>query len=163
MATFSVPARETVSEANQEIFASLEKGLGFVPNLYATFAHNETALGDFLDAGRRKSTLSGKEKEIVNLVVSELNGCEYCKAAHTAIGKNNGFNDDQILEIRGGSATFNTKYDALAKFVHNASINRSKPTTEATDMLLAAGYDAGSISDIALLIGEIILSNFNYY
>lgn len=160
MATFSVPTKETVSEANQAIFANLEKGLGFVPNLYATLAHNETALGDFLTAGQRKSTLTGKEKEVINLVVSEVNGCGYCKAAHTAIGKNNGFNDDQILEIRGGSAAFNAKYDALAKFVHSASINRSKPTGAATDTLLAAGYNAGSVADIALLIGEITVTNY---
>jgi len=160
MATFSVPTKETVSEANQAIFANLEKGLGFVPNLYATFAHNETALGDFLGASQRKSTLTGKEKEIINLVVSEINGCAYCKAAHTAIGKNNGFNDEQILEIRSGAATFNAKYDALAKFVSSASINRSKPTTEATDALLAAGYDAASVADIALLIGEITVTNY---
>ncbi len=160
MATFSVPTKETVSAANQAIFANLEKGLGFVPNLYATLAHNETALGDFLAAGQRKSTLSGKEKEIVNLVVSEVNGCAYCKAAHTAIGKNNGFNDEQILEIRGGSATFNAKYDALAKFVRSASINRSKPATETTDALLAAGYTAASVADIALLIGEITTTNY---
>jgi len=160
MSNFSVPTKETVSAANQAIFANLEKGLGFVPNLYATFAHNETALGDFLGSTQRKSTLSGKEKEIINLIVSEVNGCAYCKAAHTAISKNNGFNEDQILEIRGGSATFNAKYDALAKFVNSAAINRSHPTAEATEGLLAAGYTNANVVDIVLIIGEITTTNY---
>ena len=53
-----------------------------------------------------------------------------------------------------------TKYDALAKFVRSASINRSKPASEATDALLAAGYTAASVADIALLIGEITTTNY---
>ena len=48
MSTFNVPTRAEVSENNQAIFDQLEKGLGFVPNLYATFAHSENALGNFL-------------------------------------------------------------------------------------------------------------------
>ncbi len=33
---FTVPTRESVSPANQGIFDQLKKGLGMVPNLYAT-------------------------------------------------------------------------------------------------------------------------------
>ena len=33
--TFTVPTRDEVSTNNQGIFDNLQKGLGFVPNLYA--------------------------------------------------------------------------------------------------------------------------------
>ena len=36
MSAFQVPTRDQVSANNQAIFDQLEKGLGFVPNLYAT-------------------------------------------------------------------------------------------------------------------------------
>ena len=160
MANFQVPTKDTVSENNQAIFADLEKGLGFVPNLYATFAHNETALGDYLTLQNRKSTLKGKEKEIVNLVVSEVNGCAYCKAAHTALGKMNGFTEDQILEIRSGEVSFNDKFDALAKFVKDTTINRGKPAPASTEALLAAGYNNAGIVDIVVLIGDKIITNY---
>jgi len=48
MATFNVPSREEVSELNQGIFDNLKQAVGFVPNLYATMAHSETALGNYL-------------------------------------------------------------------------------------------------------------------
>ncbi len=97
MATqFNVPTKNEVSENNQAIFSQLEKGLGFVPNLYATYAHNDTALGDYLALQNRKSTLTAKEREVINLVVSQINECAYCLAAHTALGKMNGFTDEQI-------------------------------------------------------------------
>ena len=68
--TFSVPTRDEVSTTNQSIFDSLQKGLGFVPNLYAYFGKNETALSDYLTLQNRKSTLRPKEREVINLVTS---------------------------------------------------------------------------------------------
>ena len=85
MKTFKVPTIDQVSETNQSVFENLKKNVGFVPNLYATYAYNDTALSDYLTLQNRKSTLSSKEREIINLVVSEINQCYYCLSAHTAI------------------------------------------------------------------------------
>ena len=156
---FNVPTKEEVSENNKAIFANLEKGLGFVPNLYATYAYNDTALGDYLALQNRKSTLTVKEREIINLVVSQVNECQYCLSAHTALGKMNGFSDDQILEIRTGSVSFNEKYDALAKYVKDSVVNRSKPSEEAVSGLLEAGYTKANIIDIIIVIGDKMISN----
>lgn len=160
MSTFNVPTRDEVSENNQAIFDQLEKGVGFVPNLFATYAYNETALGDYLAFSNRKTTLSTKEKEVINLVVSQVNNCLYCLSAHTAIGKINGFTDEQILEIRTGEVSFDAKLDALARFVQNSVVNRSKPDQEVTENLLSAGYDKANLIDILLVIGDKTISNF---
>ncbi len=160
MSNFKVPTREEVSESNQAIFDNLQKGLGFVPNLYAYYAKNDTALADYLSLQNRKSTLSNKEKEIVNLVTSEINGCDYCRAAHTAIGKMNGFTDEQILEIRGASAGFNAKFDTLAKFTATVVNNRGKATATATSEFLAAGYTEANLIDVVVLIGDKTISNY---
>ena len=160
MSTFQVPTREQVSANNQAIFDQLEKGLGFVPNLYATFAYSDTALGDYLSLQNRKSSLKAKEREVINLVVSQVNDCAYCLAAHTALGKMNGFTEEQILEIRTGAASFDPKIDALASFVKDTTIQRGKPSAESVDNLLQAGYDKGNLIDILVVIGDKIISNF---
>ncbi|MTI39424.1 carboxymuconolactone decarboxylase family protein [Fulvivirga lutimaris] len=163
MATqFNVPTREEVSENNKVIFDQLEKGVGFVPNLYASLAHSESALGDYLTLQNRRTSLKAKEKELINLVVSQVNECPYCLAAHTAIGKMNGFSEDQILEIRTGRATFDSKLDALAQFVRNITINRSKPSAEAVENLYAAGYIKENLIDIIIMIGDKTITNFLY-
>ena len=100
MKTVTVPTYEQVSPANQAIFDNLKKALGFVPNLYATFAHSDTALSTYLALQNAKSSLSPKAREVINLVVSQVNTCDYCLAAHTALGKMVGFTPEQILEIR---------------------------------------------------------------
>ena len=160
MTQFKVPTRNEVSPANQNLFDALQKGLGFVPNLYATFALNETALGDYLTLQNRKNTLTAKEREVINLVVSQVNDCLYCLSAHTVLGKMNGFTEDQILEIRSGHASFNAKLDALAQFTHNVTINRGKPSSEAVTTLFDAGYTQANVVDILIVIGDKIISNF---
>lgn len=157
---FTVPARAEVSAGNQAIFDNLQKGLGFVPNLYAYFGKNETALGDYLTLQNRKSTLRAKEREVINLVTSQINDCLYCQSAHTALGKMNGFTDEQILEIRGGKATFDSKLDALAKFTASVVENRGKATPDAITAFFEAGYTEANMIDVIMVVGDKIISNY---
>lgn len=160
MATFNVPTREEVAPQNQAIFDNLNNALGFVPNLYASFAYSDTALGDYLQLQNRKSSLKAKEREVINLVVSQVNECEYCLAAHTALGKMNGFSDEQILDIRRGEVDFDSKIEALANFTKEATINRGKPSCTTVEALLEAGYTRENIVDTILVIGDKTVSNF---
>lgn len=158
--TFTVPTRDEVSESNKAIFDHMTKNFGMVPNLYATFAMNDTALADYLALQNRKSTLSAKEREIINLVVSQVNECRYCLGAHTAVGKMVGFTDEQILEIRRAQVTFNDKYNALARFVKETSVNRGKPSENATNAFFAAGYSKANLVDVMIVIGDKTISNY---
>lgn len=160
MSTFTVPTRGEVSETNQAIFDNLEKGLGFVPNLYAYYAKNETALGDYLTLQNRKSTLKAKEREVINLVTSQVNGCRYCQSAHTVLGKMNGFTEDQILEIRKGGASFDPKIDALAKFTKAVVESKGKVNQEAKDQFFAAGYTEANLIDTVIVVGDKVISNY---
>lgn len=160
MTTINVPTRDEVSPANQAIFDKLKASLGTVPNLYATFAHSETALGSYLAFQNAKSSITGKAREVVNLVVSEVNGCEYCLAAHTVIGRMNGFTDDQILEIRSGHASFDAKLDALARLVRNIAINRGHADEALVEAFFAAGWTKANLVDTVVTIGDKTVTNY---
>lgn len=160
MANFQVPTRDQVSEGNKAIFDQLEKGLGFVPNIYAALGKSDTALGNVLGFANGKTSLKAKEKEVIDLVVSQYNGCSYCLAAHTAISKMNGFTEEQIIELRTGRASFDARLDALAQFVQSAVSNRSKPSSEATGALLEAGFTEANLVDVIAQIGVITITNF---
>jgi uncharacterized peroxidase-related enzyme len=157
---FTVPTRDEVSQANQGIFDNLNKGLGFVPNLYAYYAKNETALGDYLTLQNRKGTLKTKEREVINLITSQVNGCVYCQSAHTVLGKMNGFTEEQILELRSGSASFDTKLDALVRFTKSVVENRGRASSKVKDDFFAAGYTEANMIDVVIVIGDKIISNY---
>lgn len=160
MTKFTVPIRGEVSENNQAIFDKLQKGLGFVPNLYAYYAKNETALGDYLALQNRKSTLKAKEREVINLVTSQINSCRYCQSAHTVLGKMNGFTDEQVIELRKGSASFDPKLDALVKFAASVVENRGRANEESKEAFFAAGYTEANLIDVVIIIGDKIISNY---
>ena len=160
MSTFNIPTHTTVSLANQALFDNLKNSLGMVPNLYATLAHSETALGNYLTLQNAKSSINGKAREVVNLVVSQVNRCEYCLAAHTAIGGMVGFKPEQIIEIRQGRATFDTKLDALARLVHNIATERGHADPALVDAFLAAGWSQGHLVDAIVVIGDKTVTNY---
>lgn len=157
---FTVPTREEVSARNQTIFDSLTKHLGSVPNLYATFAYSDSALSDYLNLQTRKSSLSAKEKELITLVVSQVNECEYCLAAHTILAQKQGFTLEQTIEIRHGRASFDGKLNALAQFVHSVAEQRGKVNESEKAMLLDAGYTRENMVDIVMVIGDKIITNY---
>lgn len=159
-ALFQVPAQQDVSENNQAIFNQLQKGLGFVPNLYAYYAKSDTALGDYLALQNRKTSLRNKEKEVVNLVTSQVNGCQYCLAAHTMLGKNAGFTEEQTVEIRQGAAPFDAQLNALAAFTKATVEQRGQTSTAEKVALLDAGYTEKNLVDIIMLIGDKTISNY---
>jgi AhpD family alkylhydroperoxidase len=154
MTTIDVPKHEEVSPANQAIFDNLKSKLGFVPNLYAMLAHSEHALTNYLAFQNGKSSIEGKAREVVDLVVSQVNSSEYCLAAHTVISKSIGLTDEQIIEIRGGTASFDPKLDALARLVRNVVVNRGHVEATIVNAFFAAGWTKENLVDAIVVIGD---------
>ena len=157
---FEVPARDKVSPAHQTIFDNVTKTLGFVPNAYAEFAHSENALSVFLTAQNAKSSLTANEKEAISLVVSQVNECLYCLSSHSVFAKKQGLTDEQILELRSGSATFDNKLDALVKLSKSIAENKGHADPELIDNFMAAGYNKGNLIDVIMLVGIRSISNY---
>ena len=160
MQNFNIPTKSEVTENNQQIFDKLETALGFVPNLYAYYAKSDTALGDYLTFQDRKTSLSKKEKEVINLVVSQNSKCTYCLSAHTVIGGLNGFSNEQILELREGRASFDSKLDALAKFTLAIAQRHGKLTKEEKESFFNAGFSEENLVDVSIAVGTKLISNF---
>ena len=159
MENFPVPTRDQVSASSQAQFDALQKAIGFVPNLYATIAYSENGLARYVAYQSAKTSLNNKEKEAVNLVVSELNGCRYCQSAHTAIGKLNGFSEEEMLKLRAGHAT-DAKLDALVKLAAAVTENKGHVAPETLDAFFAAGYDKGNLVDVILQVSDKIAMNY---
>ncbi|MFZ4807952.1 MAG: carboxymuconolactone decarboxylase family protein [Hyphomicrobiaceae bacterium] len=160
MRTIDVPARADVSAANQTIFDQLKGKLGFVPNLYATLAHSEHALASYLAFQNARSSITGKAREVVNLVVSQVNACDYCLAAHTVIGGMVGFTPEQILEIRSGRASWSAELDALARLTRSIASNRGHADPLLVDAFFAAGWTKENLVDAIVVIGDKTVTNY---
>lgn len=160
MTKFTVPTEDEVSAANKTNFNRLTKTVGFVPNIYALMAYSDTALDTYLKFENAPNMLSKKETELVKLVVSQENGCQYCLSAHTMFGKMNGFSNEQMLEIRSGSATFNHKLDALATITKEIVAHKGKATEGAIQNFFDAGYTKGILIELVQLVAVMVVTNY---
>lgn len=159
MKTFNVPTRDQVSSTNQALFDNLSKALGMVPNLYATMAYSETGLSRYLTFQGGKTSLNNKEKEAVNLVVSEVNGCRYCQSAHTVLGKMNGFSDSDTLDLRAGESS-NPKLNALVSLAKEITESNGRVAESTLGAFYAAGYNDGNLVDLVLQISDKVAMNY---
>lgn len=159
MKTFTVPTRKDVAPANQTIFDNLQKALGFVPNLYAAIAHSDNGLTRFLAYQNAKTSLTNKEKEAVNLIVSQVNGCLYCQSAHLVLGKMNGFSDEQLLDIRKAKSA-DTKLNALVHLAADVTENKGRAGSDAIDAFFAQGYTNENLVDLILQISDKTAMNY---
>ncbi|MFU8811643.1 MAG: carboxymuconolactone decarboxylase family protein [Balneolaceae bacterium] len=160
MRPFDVPTRDDVTDQNKEIFDQLESKLGFVPNIYATYAYSDAGLGRYMSFANGKTSLNNREKEVVNLAVSQVNGCTYCQAAHTKLAEMNGFSEEEILELREGKASFDDKLNALAQLARAISENRGKISDDLLKAFFDAGYTKENLIDTIINVGEKTITNY---
>lgn len=157
---FEVPQREQMSAKNLPVYDAIVKSVGFMPNLFATLGLSENGLNRYISFQNDKSSLTNKEKEAINLIVSEVNDCNYCRAAHTAISKMNGFTDKQAIEIRSGQVTFDKKLNALVKLTKDITEARGKVNQKYLECFFDEGYSKGHLVDVIIQVGEKTITNY---
>ena len=106
-----------------------------------------------------KNSLSNREKVVVDLVVSEINSCRYCQSAHTAIGKMNGFSDDELIKFREGTAS-DAKLNALVHLAKDITLNKGRISEKNLEAFYAVGYNKGNLVDVVFQVSEKIAMNY---
>ena len=89
MSIFTKHDETTAPEGSAQVLAKIKDRYGFVPNLAAFISESPAALEAVLHLSESfdKTSLSPQEQQVILLTVSALNGCSYCKTAHTALAK----------------------------------------------------------------------------
>ena len=90
----------------KDLLDGVQKKLGRTPNIMRTMAQSPAVLDAYLgmSGALGNGALPAKLREQIALIVGERNDCDYCLAAHSAIGKMSGLADDAILDSRRGSS-----------------------------------------------------------
>jgi uncharacterized peroxidase-related enzyme len=159
MVQIEVPDRAALSEANRNYVEYFDKRLGHIPNLYLYMMHSASAFDTFYTFHNRKTSLSLREREVISLVMAEVNKSLYCLSAHTMIAKLNGFDEEQIIQVRQGKADFDPKLDALAGLVKRLAEKTDLGLTTELAAFFEAGYTREDLVDVLHAMGENIISN----
>ena len=162
MARFTQYTIADAPEASRPLLQQVDKALGFIPNLYATFAESpallQGALG--LDAGLDKGALSGVERQLVKIAVSTENGCTYCVAAHSTIAGMLQARPEIINAVRTGVPVSDAKIDALVRFTRAVVRDKGFVQQGETAAFLAAGYTKAQVLEVVGHVAAKTLANY---
>ena len=161
MTTIQVPTREQVAPKAQTIFDNLQKGLGMVPNIYATIGYSEEVLAAYLQYSQAigGTTFSKKETEAIKLAISEVNGCEYCTAAHTALAKMNGFSDTDTIAIRQGNYQ-EARLNTIITTAQEIARQKGAISATTTQAFFELGYGPEALIDLIATVNVVSFTNF---
>ncbi len=156
---------ETATGEAKEIIESTKAQLGFVPNMYRTMANSQGYLSTYIHgykAFRESSGFTPQEQELIFLVISRENGCDYCTAAHSMIAdKVAKFEPEQLAAIRAGEVLADQKLQALSVFTSRLFESRGLISNAQAAAFLEAGYSENQILEIILAISVKTLSNYS--
>ncbi len=143
------------------LLQGVQSKLGFAPNILRTMANSPAVLQGYLafSTALSQGNLSPKFREQIALAVSEVNDCQYCLAAHSAIGRSEGLSEEDIEDSRRGKSP-NTKDGTGLAFTRSLVKNRGWVSDEEVAKLRKVGFDEGAIVE---LIGNIALISFTNY
>lgn len=133
-------------------------------NIFKAMANSPAVLDMYVQVAGALSqaSLSEKEREAIALAVSEANGCGYCLAAHTFLGKNVGLSEEQTLEARRGDMK-DERLDALVTFALALKEKSGWVSDGDIEQLRGAGFDDGAVAEVVAVYAQTLFTNvFNH-
>lgn len=161
MKTLRALSNGQADEKTKAFFGAIQQKIGRVPNLYAAMGNSPQLLGGFLAFSETlgKGVFSAKEQEAISLAVSQVNGCQYCLSAHTALAKIAGFTEAETLDLRKGSI-LDDKLNPLTNLAMELTEKRGNASPESVKRFYAAGYDETALAELIGLVGLRIIANY---
>ena len=163
MSRLPIPATiDAAPPASRSLLQSVQAQLGAVPNSFRLLATSPAALEGFLGlfTASNKGALAAPTRERIALAVAEINGCAYCVAAHTYLGKNLAKLDaTEIAANRRGESTDATA-DAAVRFAVKVARERGHVASDDVTAVKAAGYDDAQVIEIVLHVALNTWTNY---
>ncbi len=163
MSTISTPASiEAAPEASQALLEAVQKQLGSVPNLFRITANSPQALEGYLglNGALSKGALSAQTRERIALAVAEINGCDYCLAAHNYLGANLAKLSAEEISINRRGSSLDAKAAAAVELAVKITRQRGKVTENDINAVRSAGYSDAEIVEIVVHVALNTLTNY---
>lgn len=162
---YPVPELSTLPQDIQDRILAVQEKAGFIPNIFLTLAHRPAEFRAFFayhDALMEKdSGLSQAEREMIVVVTSAANNCEYCVIAHGAVlrirAKNPLIADQVAVNYR--KANLSPRETAMIDFAMKVSQDARNIDEADYQRLYPHGFDEEDIWDIAAITAFFGLSN----
>lgn len=141
---------------------AVNRQLGSVPNLFRLVANSPAALEGYLamSGALAKGSLPAATRERIALAVAQFNGCGYCLAAHTYLGKNLARLSDEEISTNRRGGSLDVMAAAAVRFAVAVARERGRVSDAELADVRGAGYDDAQIVEIVQHVALNSWTNF---
>lgn len=156
------PSIDAAPEAARPLLETVNATLGSVPNLFRITANSPAALRGLLDLSGAlgKGRLSAPTRERIALAVAQLNGCDYCLAAHSYLGKALAKLDEAEIRANRKGGSTDPRADAAVHFAVALVQARGHVSDADVAAVKMAGYGDAEIVEIVAHVALNTLTNY---
>lgn len=161
MSRLSLVDPATATADRKAVLDDIHAAFGTTPNMFKAAANSPAALrmmwGAFGALGG--GTLSPQLGEQVAVAIADRNRCEYCLAAHTALGRKAGASGEEMARAQAGESDDPATAAALA-FALKVVEDRGQVSDADVQRLRDNGFDDGQVME---LLAHVALNLFTNY
>lgn len=152
---------KTAEGKAKDLLDAVKSKLGIVPNMTRAMAVSPAVLEAYLNfnGALHSGVLPAKVREQLALDVGEVNRCDYCLSAHSALGKRAGLSDQDILASRRGTSA-DAKSEALLRFARVVVEKRGLVGDDDVDAVRRAGYGDAEIAEVVAHVALNVFTNY---
>lgn len=155
-----VSPADTTGE-RQQLLAQIQGAFGATPNMFKAVANSTAALtsmwGSFGALGG--GVIGAKLGEQIAVAIADRNECDYCLAAHTALGRKAGASAEEMSAAQAGRSD-DPKTAAALRFATAIVNNRAQIGDEDVAALRQAGFDDEAIVEIMAHVALNLFTNY---
>lgn len=145
----------------QQLLGQIHSAFGATPNMFRAVANSTAALksmwGSFGALGG--GVIPPKLGEQIAVAIANRNACEYCLAAHTALGRKAGTSGDEMSAAQDGQSQ-DPKTAAALRFALRVVEGRGQIETADVEALRAAGFNDEEIVEILAHVALNLFTNY---
>ncbi|AKJ27543.1 carboxymuconolactone decarboxylase family protein [Caldimonas brevitalea] len=149
------------SEDRQALLRAIHAAFGATPNMFRAVANSPAALKSMWSAfgALATGTLPPVLGEQLAVAIANRNDCEYCLAAHTALGRKAGATREEMGAAQRGESA-DPKTAAALRFALRLVEARGQASERDVQALREAGYDDEQIVEIVAHVALNLFTNY---
>ncbi|MFB9242856.1 carboxymuconolactone decarboxylase family protein [Massilia antarctica] len=161
MSRIALLTRDQAHGEAARLLDQVQAAFGAMPNMFRAVANSPAALASMWAAfgALGSGTLGARLGEQIAVAIADQNNCEYCLAAHTALGRKAGASSEEMTAAQAGTS-HDPKTAAALAFALKMVRQRARIDTADVDALRQAGFDDAAIMEIMAHIALNLFTNY---
>lgn len=155
-----IDASQTTAD-RKALLDDVNAAFGVTPNMFRAVANSPAALksmwGSFGALGG--GVIDAKLGEQIAVAIADRNACEYCLAAHTALGRKAGASADEMQAAQAGESS-DPKTNAALRFALKLVNERGQVGAADVQALRAAGFNDEEAVEIVAHVALNLFTNY---